>query len=108
MPALVPAATSLGRRAWSSTWATVRQLAAGEDLHGRAGRKVPVATRPQNTRRPWLVSDEEENFSTHCTGKAGASAVSGGVLGSRSSTLQQAGAGVAAPAVHGPRPRSSP
>jgi hypothetical protein len=55
MPALWPAATALGWRTWSSTWATVAVWPLGTpDL--LPGCTVPVATRPQNTRRPWVVS----------------------------------------------------
>jgi hypothetical protein len=48
MPALVPAGTSLGRRAWSSTWATVASYAsnAGCMLHGVTRREVIFGARP--------------------------------------------------------------
>ena len=70
MPALWPAGTFLGWRAWFSTWATVAVWPLGSTLTLLARLDAPVATRPQNTRRPWLVSADAENFSTHCTGKA--------------------------------------
>jgi hypothetical protein len=73
-----------------------RELAAGQNLHLGPTWALP-ATRPQNTRRPWLVSDEEENFSTHCTGKASARCRRG--VGQFFQQLQQAGAVVAGPAV---------
>ena len=55
------------------------------------GRTPPVATRPQKTRRPCEVSDDAENFSTHCTGKANTSALSDGVAGSCSSSSSSDG-----------------
>ncbi|MCY1558501.1 hypothetical protein D9M68_954420 [compost metagenome] len=81
MPALCPACTGFGFRTWSSTWATVAVWPLGMTLMGWPGITPPVATRPQKTRRPWLVSEDEENFSTHCTGNANGSAVSAAVTG---------------------------
>lgn len=91
MPALWLAPTFLGTRAWSSTWATVAVWPLGSTVTCWPGATVPVATRPQNTRRPWEVSDEDENFSTHCTGKANGCVVSAGVLGSTSSSCSRLG-----------------
>ena len=91
MPALWPAAMSLGRRAWSSTWATVAVCPLGNTCTGVPGSTVPVATRPQNTRRPMDVSAEDENFSTHCTGKASGRSDSAGVAGRVSSRASRVG-----------------
>ena len=72
MPALWP--TAIARPAGMVQHLGDRgRLAAGKHLDLRPGCTLPVATRPQKTRRPWLVSEDDENFSTHCTGKAKAS-----------------------------------
>ena len=54
-----PAGTVLGWRTWFSTWATVAVWPLGSTLTCWPGSMAPVATRPQNTRRPCLVSDED-------------------------------------------------
>ena len=91
MPALWPAAMSRGLRAWSITWATVAVWPLGRTFTCVPGCTEPVATLPQNTRRPWLMSDEAENFSTHCTGKENASCVSSAVQSSCSSNCSSEG-----------------
>ena len=85
MPALWLALTASGWRTWLSTCAMVAVLPLGNTVTLWPTCACPVAKRPQKTRRPWLVSLEPENFSTHCTGKASGKASSAGVTGNCSS-----------------------
>ncbi len=91
MPALWPACTVFGWRAWLSTWATVAVWLLGSTVTRWPGSTWPEATRPQNTRRPCEVSAEDENFSTHCTGKAKGTDSSCAVTGSCSSSSSRLG-----------------
>ena len=70
MPALWLAATFFGWRAWLNTCAMVAILPLGITVICWPGTACPLAMRPQKIRRPCDVSLLEENFSTHCTGKA--------------------------------------
>jgi hypothetical protein len=67
------------------------ELAAGKIWTASPTDTRPAATRPQNTRRPFEVSAEPENFSTHCTGNASGAALSDGVPGSASRICSSVG-----------------
>jgi uncharacterized protein (DUF2345 family) len=71
------------------------QLAAGQNLHLGPTWALPAATAPEHAAALAGVG-EEENFSTHCTGKASGSRRRG--VGQLFQQLQQAGAVVAGPA----------
>jgi hypothetical protein len=66
-----------GTRAWSSTWATVAVCPLGR-CHGLAGLHAARGHTAPEHAAALVVSADEENFSTHCTGKANASVVSAG------------------------------
>ena len=91
MPALSPAATEPGWRTLSSTCATTAVWLLGSSVTLAPGSMLPAATRPQNTRRPCEVSADDENFSTHCTGRANGSSRSAGVVGRVCSTRSRLG-----------------
>ena len=103
MPAPWPGGHVLGLAGMVQHLGHLGGLAAGQDTEMVSpGCTVPVATRPQNTRRPWVVSAGVVEFfdplHRERKGHIGLGSRYGQVVSSR---LSKAGAGVAAPARRG-------